>query len=94
MKNGKITQFLNEIEERAETSPMAFPLQVTVSDGVESATHVIFGLSKREYFAAKAMQAMIGKSAHRAGYVADEAVAYADALIRRLTDKLPNSGAV
>lgn len=67
---------------KTEPNDLAYPF---VETGDMRGESVNLGLTKREYFAAMAMQAFIGADPDSAYVtIADEAVKYADALIERL----------
>lgn len=78
----------------------AFPLPVAKDgDGLESSTdwrHNAGGLTKREQFAAMAMQGMLSDMTHRMNMdndkIAEHAVYYADALIQKLNSIEPGEG--
>jgi hypothetical protein len=69
----------------------AFPIQPLREDGTPNTNLEEYGLTKREYFAALAMQAMIGygseSSSYRPEKIPSNAVEFADALIAELEKK-------
>lgn len=62
----------------------AFPYVSFNSEGQHNC--IEYGLTKREYFAAMAMQALIHSHAHAENVCAENAVIYADALIKQLNE--------
>ena len=64
-----------------EPSNFAFPYHDPADTWLEE------GLTKREYFAAMAMQGILARGSFSRGFVAKHAVDYADALIDALNGK-------
>lgn len=73
----------------------AFPISEEETDRIETGVDIYFGLTKREYFAAKAMQAMISNPNIKRPAAGDKleadiekfstiAVEYSDGLIKAL----------
>jgi hypothetical protein len=59
-----------------------FPITVHLRD---SETHIEWGLSKREYYAAMAMQGLLATDRYQEiAIAAEDAVRYADVLIKKL----------
>ena len=72
------------MDKNVDWSDAAFPsaFETQSSDG-EITKHFVKGLSKREYFAAMAMQAMVGDDPNNR-FSTNLAVKFADALIKSL----------
>jgi hypothetical protein len=62
----------------------AFPISQEETYSLEEGVNIYYGLTKREYFAAKAMQGLLSWGQDLQGYTAKKAVTYADELIKAL----------
>ena len=86
MEKGHDEMFIEQISKQRPTDPHT-PINVQLLKFTDGTSSLVVGLTKREYFAAMAMQAIISSpQGHEYGYeeTADYAIEHADALINQL----------
>ena len=83
MEKGHDERFIEQISKQRPTDPHT-PINAQLLKFTDGTSSLVVGLTKREYFAAMAMQGILSQHDSRPSYTATLAVEYADALINEL----------
>jgi hypothetical protein len=86
MEKGHDEMFIEQVSKQRPTDPHT-PINAQLLKFTDGTSSLVVGLTKREYFAAMAMQAIISSpQGYECGYeeTADYAIEHADALINQL----------